>query len=151
MIILWCSSWQSDGSAQLHRILIAVMSQKQCNVLYFPLIHCYSQLGEKLRTDTFGRNNAHPVSRECEGALCSVTHAPERRKIEDHWPGKFPQNNALFYCYLNSKQEVRLHHDIKFLLLLGNFSIAQAFFAFQTRLSRYCITLGVRSFVKDYF
>ena len=111
----------------------------------------YSQVGEKLRTDTFGRNNAHPVSRECEGALCSVTHAPERPKIEDHWPGKFPQNNALFYCNLNSKQEVRFHHDIKFLLLPGNFSIAQAFFAFQTRLSRYCITLGVRLFVKDYF
>ena len=90
----------------------------------------YSQVGEKLRTDTFGRNNAHPVSREREGALCSVTHAPERRRIEDHWPGKFPQNNALFYCNLNSKQEVRFHHDIKFLLLLGNFSIAQAFFAF---------------------
>ena len=69
----------------------------------------YSQVGEKLRTDTFGRNNAHPVSRECEGALCFVTHAPERRRNEDHWPGKFPQSNALFYCNLNSKQEVRFH------------------------------------------
>lgn len=108
-------------------------------------------MGENLRTDTFGRNNAHPLSKECEGALCSVTHASKRPKIEVKCLGKFSQNNALFHCNLNSKREVPFHHDIKFLLLFGNFSIAQAFLAFQRRLSRYCIPLGMRSFVYDWF
>ena len=54
-----------------------------------------------------------------------MTHASERPKIEDHWPGKSPKNNALLFYNLNSKQEVSFHHDIMFLLLFGNFSIWQ--------------------------
>ena len=81
----------------------------------------YSLVEGTVGTDTFSQNNAKPMSRICEGALCSVTHEPRRPKMEDCWSRKYPQNDALFHCNLNSQQEVRFHHDIKFLLLFGNF------------------------------
>ena len=102
-------------------------------------------------TDTFGGNNAHLVSKEYEGAMCSVTHASERQKIKDNCPRKFLENNGFFHGNLHSKREVQFHLDIKFLLLFGNFSIAQAFLAFQRKSSSYCIPLGMRSLYETDF
>ena len=61
---------------------------------------------------------------------------------------KVPKN-ALFHCEFKMGSLILLQYQV--LLLLGNFSIAQEFLAFQMRLSQYCIPLGMGLFVSDYF